>query len=303
MKGLNITKQLRANSNSYFNMIDDSFIKVSTRAARLNEPYFVTYVEKFYTNKGPALIVAKAKELLRDKGKGVMYDPLFDNTLSIDALTKRVIASEKRAMEVLSVVKKDRDEAIGALAKSITISRQKATQEVDESIASVKTAAVEKNSTARTRIDAIYNNLLEYMAYWAVADAYTMEINKRATELLSVENAIKKGDVKELKALRSKVANKELKTMIDEAIKSIEEAQKAAEEKQKAIDEANKKLSGATTPEQKAAAQAELDALLRAGSDGAGAIAKGTGLPKGAIYIGIGLVVAVGAYFMFRKKD
>jgi isocitrate dehydrogenase len=54
----------------------------------------------------------------------------------------------------------------------------------------------------------------------------------------------------------------------------------------------------AQTDEEKAAAQAKLKGLKNSGSNGAG-----TGLPKMAIYGGIALVVAIGAYFMFRKKD
>lgn len=302
MRGLNITKPLQIKSNGYFNMIEDAFIKVSTRAARLQESYFVTYIEKSYKNKGPALIIKQAKTLLRERGSGVFYDPLFDETLSINALSKRVLDAETQAMRVLGTAKKYRQEAIDALTKVFGILRKNAIAEVDESIVGVMTIKVEKNSTARNRVNSIYKSLLEYMAYWSVADAYTKEINKRSTQLLSVEKAINNGNLTELKNLRSKVSNKELIKMIDEAVKAIEEAKKAEEAKQKALEEANRKLSGATTPEEKKAAQAELDALLRAGSQGAGAIARGTGLPKGAIYIGIGLIVAIGAYFMFRKR-
>jgi hypothetical protein len=146
------------------------------------------------------------------------------------------------------------------------------------------------------------NNINDWVAFQTVADAYNNEINRRVELNDVVKKAILKGDVKEMKALSSMVKIDELKTNLNDAIKTIEEAKKAEEAKQKAIDEANRKLSGATTPEEKAAAQAELDALLRAGSEGAGAIATKTGLPKGAVYIGIGLVVAIGAYLMFRKK-
>lgn len=304
MKGLMLNKPSKVGRNSYFNMIGDAFIKPSDRAEKLNESYFKTYVQKQYSNKAPAQIISKAKELLRSKGSGVYYEPLWDDTLSIDNLSKRVADSEKGAMQALENAKNYRNQIINDLSKTFHVgfSKSKATNEVDTSIASGIASNDLSKSGNDNRFKSILDSLLTYQAYWSVASAYTAEINKRVTNSELVKRAIAKGDIPELKALRSKVSVKELKTNIDEAIKSIEDAKKAEEEKQKAIAEANRKLTGATTPEEKAAAQAELDALLRAGSEGAAAISRGTGLPKGAVYIGIGLVVAIGAYLMFRKK-
>jgi cobalamin biosynthesis Mg chelatase CobN len=160
------------------------------------------------------------------------------------------------------------------------------------------------------------SNIEKYVYYWTVADAYTSEIERRATNEILIKRAIIKGDVKELKSLRSNAVVTELKDQIDEAIKSIEQAKKdeanrteeerkakaLADAEAKALAEAIKKaeaeLAAAKTDEEKAAAQAKLQGLKNSGSNGAG-----TGLPKMAIYGGIALVVAIGAYFMFRKKD
>jgi DNA primase large subunit len=197
-----------------------------------------------------------------------------------------------------------------ARTRYVQFSKSKAIKEVEGSIASGIASNDIGKSGNTSRFNQLLSELLEYKAYWAVAAAYTAEYNKREKDSKDVTAAIEKGDVAALKALRSKVNVAELKTNIEEAIKSIEEAKKAEEEKQKAAEAARKaeeerlaainkaaeELANATTPEQKAAAQAKLDALRLGSGSSEG------GIPKMVIYGGIGLVVAIGAYLMFRKK-
>jgi flagellar hook-basal body complex protein FliE len=300
MKGLLINKPMRVQRGGYFNMIGDALIIPSKRATQLDEFYFKARAEKIV---GKDSTKVAAKKLLEDKSSGVFFEPLWKDSLAIDNLTSRVATAVSLANEALQRAKNDRQGAIDALGKRADVTQKTARERVDQAIVRGGIDDTLREETTKKLVLSSIANIEKYVYFWTAADAYTNEIERRLTNDALVKRAINKGDVKELKALRSNVVVTELKDQIDEAIKSIEQGQKDAEEKQKAIDEANKKLSGATTPEQKASAQAELDALLRAGSDGAGAIAKGTGLPKGAIYIGIGLVVAIGAYFMFRKKD
>jgi flagellar hook-basal body complex protein FliE len=299
MKGLLINKPMRAQRGGYFNMIGDTLIIPSKRATQLDEFYFKARTEKIV---GKDSTKVAAKKLLEDKSSGVFFESLWKDSLAIDNLTSRVATAVSLANEALQRAKNDRQGAIDALGKRADVTQKTARERVDQAIVRGGIDDTLREETTKKLVLSSIANIEKYVYFWTVADAYTNEIERRLTNDALVKRAINKGDVKELKSLRSNVVVTELKDQIDEAIKSIEQGQKDAEEKQKAIDEANKKLSGATTPEQKASAQAELDALLRAGSDGAGAIAKGTGLPKGAIYIGIGLVVAIGAYFMFRKK-
>ena len=291
-------------------MIDDSFIKPTARASKgLQESWARTSVDGFLKNQGVAMVVSKAKSLLRDSSSGVYYEPLWDDTLSFDNLSKRVLDSETEAMKVFSLIKQERQKAIDELVK-IFFTRATATENVDQSIAQgFPTSKIDtRGKRAKDNLDSIRKMLLTYASYWAVADAYTMEIKTRATNDLLIDEAIGKGDVNELKALKSKVKVKELKTKIDNAIDDIKkkeeaeaQAKKEAEAKQKAIEEANKKLSGATTPEEKAAAQAELDALLMVGGNGGSKTTLGGN--KTLLYVGIGVVVLVGAFFAFRKRN
>lgn len=305
MRGLNLTKTTRMRSNGYFSMIGDDLI-VPTSMANLQETYFNNRVQKYKTE--PELKV-RVKELLKDSGSGIYFNPKFNNTLSLDEINAMIvkIADNKvgtgLAWDKLKAAKDERQSAIDKLGSEFNITKKTARERVDEAISrNYPTNSNLNNKSVQDTVKSSITNLHDWVAFQTAGEAYNNELNRREQLKSVVDTAIAKGDLKELKGLSSLVKLKDLKTNIDDTIKAIEEAKKAEEAKQKAIEEANRKLSGATTPEEKKAAQAELDALLRAGSEGAGAIARGTGLPKGAIYIGIGLIVAIGAYFMFRKR-
>lgn len=305
MRGLNLAKTTRMRSNGYLSMIGDDLI-VPTSMANLQETYFNDRVQKYKTE--PEL-KARVKELLKDSGSGIYFNPKFNNTLSLDEISAMILKiadnkiGEGLAWDKLKLAKDERQSAINKLGSEYNITKKTARERVDQAISrNYPTMQGLNNKSVQDTVKSSIKNLHDWVAFQTAGEAYNSELNRREQLKSVVDTAIEKGDLKELKGLSSLVKFKDLKTNIDDTIKAIEEAKKAEEAKQKAIEEANRKLSGATTPEEKKAAQAELDALLRAGSQGAGAIARGTGLPKGAVYIGIGLVVAVGAYFMFRKR-
>jgi len=305
MKGLNVTKTTPMRSNGYFNMIGDDLINPSMNSD-LQESYFNKRVQDF---KSSPTLKTRVKALLKDTGSGVYFDPSWNRRLAFKELGEMVAKSAFNTQGTgiawlkLQQAKKDRSDAISRLKKEKPLNKDVTNENiVNDAIKDGREPKGVKDSQIIELIKSSINNINEWVIYQTIGDAYYSEIQRRMAIQSEVDRELLKSDLKKLKALRSTIKFEDLLDKIDEEIKTIEQAQKDAQEKEKAIDEANKKLSGATTPEQKAAAQAELDALLRAGSDGAGAIAKGTGLPKGAIYIGIGLVVAIGAYFMFKKK-
>lgn len=305
MRGLNTTN-VRMRSNQYFNMIGDNLINPTTNVD-LQESYFNNMVQKI---KSSPSLKTNVKALLNNSGESVYFNPSWNKKLAFEELSEVIAKSafNKKgtgiAWKKLQEAKINRSDAISRLKKEKPLNKDVTNENlVNNAISSGYLLNGVKDGEINKLIQSAVNNINQWVIYQTIGDAYFNEIQRRIAIQKEVERELLKGDLKKLKALRSSTKFEDLVDKIDEAIKSIEEAQKAEEEKRKAIDEANKKLSGATTPEQKASAQAELDALLRAGSDGAGAIAKGTGLPKGAIYIGIGLVVAIGAYMFFRKKD
>lgn len=80
---------------------------------------------------------------------------------------------------------------------------------------------------------------------------------------------------------------------VEAAIKSSEEAAKLEAAKQAKLDELNKKLATSTDPAEKQAIASQISALM-------GNVATQTGLPKGTLYIGIGIAVVVGIWITLR---
>lgn len=80
---------------------------------------------------------------------------------------------------------------------------------------------------------------------------------------------------------------------VEAAIKSSQEAAKLEAAKQAKLDELNKKLATSTDPAEKQAIASQISALM-------GNVATQTGLPKGALYIGIGVAVVVGIWITLR---
>lgn len=80
---------------------------------------------------------------------------------------------------------------------------------------------------------------------------------------------------------------------VEAAIKSSEEAAKLEAAKQAKLDELNKKMATSTDPAEKQAIASQISALM-------GNVATQTGLPKGTLYIGIGIAVVVGIWITLR---
>jgi hypothetical protein len=75
---------------------------------------------------------------------------------------------------------------------------------------------------------------------------------------------------------------------------------KAEEDRKKAIADAEKKLAEAKTEEEKLKAKQDLDNLVNQGSAAVGTVSKATGIPKGALYIGIGIAVVITGVLIYR---
>ena len=80
---------------------------------------------------------------------------------------------------------------------------------------------------------------------------------------------------------------------VEAAIKASEEAAKVEAAKQAKLNELNNKLATSTDPNEKKAIAAQIGALM-------GSVSTETGLPKGALYIGIGVAVVVGIWITLR---
>lgn len=80
---------------------------------------------------------------------------------------------------------------------------------------------------------------------------------------------------------------------VEAAVKSSEEAAKVEAAKQAKLNELNNKMATTTDPNEKKAIAAQISALM-------GSVSTETGLPKGALYIGIGVAVVVGIWITLR---
>jgi hypothetical protein len=103
-----------------------------------------------------------------------------------------------------------------------------------------------------------------------------------------------------IKEVENKIAEEE-KAKADADAKAKAKAQAEADAKAEAdrlakMKDLNNQLVLAKTPEEKASIQSQIDAL-------AGNVAKGTGSSKMLVYGVVGLVVVVGLYMVFKKKN
>lgn len=119
-------------------------------------------------------------------------------------------------------------------------------------------------------------------------------LNKEIETALS----IKDGDA--LRKLQSQARTKAQKDAIAKGIKDADDAKKLDEENQRKLAEAKRKIDIAETKEEREKAQKEYDDLVSQISGGVGTVSNLTGLPKGAIYLGIGLAVAVIGFLVIR---
>jgi hypothetical protein len=298
----NINKLIGGKMGSYMNMIDDTLIK-PTNFANLQEPYFQDLVSLY--SKDLTTLRANVKDYMKDPSNVSYFNPEWNDTLAIEEMKKLVqeLADNSLgrgvAWDMLKKAKDTRQWAINDEADwntTIATARQRVDKAISKGVAGRPTL---------TNKDAIGNatQSIEFIKKWVnyqvVAEAYVSEINRRDKAVKAVNLAIETGDVAELEALKPKVKVGELERLIDKSIKNIKDREKSEKEAKAREEEARKKLAEAKTPEEKAQAQAELDALFNRGVEAV----KSTFGGKTLLFVGIGLVVLIGGYFVLRKKD
>jgi uncharacterized protein (DUF39 family) len=108
-----------------------------------------------------------------------------------------------------------------------------------------------------------------------------------------IKVAIKDRNVNAMKDLLTKAKTKEQKDLLSSTIKKVEDEDKLLEEARKAVERAE-------TPEDKKKAQEYYDTLQGKISGSVDIIQEQTGVPKGLIYVGIGLTVAIISVLIVR---
>jgi hypothetical protein len=152
-----------------------------------------------------------------------------------------------------------------------------------------------KNKEELNRIrKTLINNTRTFLGISLLIQDYKKLISRRAEVQKAINEAISKQDVDTLKKLKPLTTEQE--NQVSEAIKSIT----AEQERQKALAEAQKKIDEAKTEEEKKKAQKEYDNLVAQGSAAVGTLSSATGIPKGALYIGIGVAVVIAGVLIYR---
>jgi hypothetical protein len=126
-----------------------------------------------------------------------------------------------------------------------------------------------------------------------VLEAMKKELSLRNDVNAKIDSAKKQNTAKFWDSLKNSWRTIEQKNIIEENIKISKEAERIANEKQAKLDQLNKQLANAKTSKEKDAIAAQISNLL-------GSVSTQTGVPKGLIYVGIGMAVIVGVWITIR---
>jgi len=139
-----------------------------------------------------------------------------------------------------------------------------------------------------------------YRALTLIKDAMVKEQKLRDAVNIKITDAQRTDDLASWEALKNSWRTIAEKKTIEDAIKRVkdqikasQDAQKAEAEKQAKLDELNKKLASAKDPAERQVIASQISSLM-------GSVSTQTGLPKGALYIGIGIAVVVGIWITIR---
>jgi hypothetical protein len=314
MRKINNSTINKNSRNEYFNMIEDSLIVPSSRAENLQENYFKERAKTL--NNNPNDLRRLAKEMLTNPTSPVYFNPRWKDVLGInemDALMAKIddLNGNGLAWDELNKAKKWRDEAINDERKNIkgipttsnifnkvTTDHTKLVHSAinDNFFGNLKDASAKKK--AQDSVGAIRN----WTVYQAIAEAYNQEINRREKLSRDVDEAIQTQDVKALEDILKRTNVKELQSKVSKAIQDIKEAKAREEELKKREEELKKRLAETDSEDEKQRILNELNGLRKTATDFVGGVT-GTGFNKTWIFVGIGVVVLLGAVYYFKKKD
>jgi len=157
-----------------------------------------------------------------------------------------------------------------------------------------------KDAGRKSQKDSYYEQVAQYNALTYIVNAMKKERKLRDeidTQIASAQTIDTLEEWNKIKnAWRSTDQKKKIADNIrrvEAAIKESEAAAKLEAAKQAKLDELNKKLATSTDTAEKQAIASQISALM-------GNVATQTGLPKGALYIGIGIAVVVGIWITLR---
>jgi hypothetical protein len=157
-----------------------------------------------------------------------------------------------------------------------------------------------KNAGRQSQIDAYNDQVLQYNALNMIVNAMKKERKLRDAVDAQIASAQTIDTLDEWNKIKNIWRSTEQKKTILDNIRRVEAAIKASEEaakveaaKQAKLNELNNKMATTTDPNEKKAIASQIAALM-------GNVSTQTGLPKGVLYIGIGVAVVVGIWITLR---
>jgi len=157
----------------------------------------------------------------------------------------------------------------------------------------------------------MFNQIQASLAWGVLENSLNKEIADRTKIDNRIADAQRRNNMSSYNAVKNDWRSLEQKKIIEDSIKALDEQTKkdiatkqaeaqakaqqtkAQQEKQKQLDELNAKIANTADPKEK-------QKLIDQASSLVGGVATSTGIPKGAMYIGIGIAVMVGVWITIK---
>lgn len=164
----------------------------------------------------------------------------------------------------------------------------------DKTINNAFTSYVKNGKSDFAPLNPFFDAYLLANALHVTAESMRKEIELRQNIGEKIDMAIKTGDLQTMKEYEKLWRTNDQKQKLMTAISGAQ----VLADKQKKIDELNSQLANAKTAKEKDAIANQISSLM-------GSVSTQTGVPKGLIYVGIGMAVIVGVWITIRaiRKD
>jgi hypothetical protein len=157
-----------------------------------------------------------------------------------------------------------------------------------------------ERSKSGTQLSHLHDHEIREAALGYIVQAMLKEQKLRDEVNFKIDVAKREDTLEAWNKIKNDWRSIEQKTTINDNIKRVEKVLKESEEaakveaaKQAKLNELNNKMATTTDPNEKKAIATQIGALM-------GSVSTETGMPKGALYIGIGVAVVVGIWITIR---
>jgi hypothetical protein len=158
----------------------------------------------------------------------------------------------------------------------------------------------DKLSKLRSLRVELVKEIKNFLADQVILESLTGYLVTVQTLNSEISKAIKNNDIDLLNSLKSQAKTNAQKDAITKGLKDAEDLKKQEQAKKELLDNAKKKIDNAKTEEERKQAEKEYENLLKQFGGITENLSNFSGIPKGAIYLGIGLTVAIVGFLVIR---